>query len=131
MAGRDLTAEVRQFVLDHIDSIEQLEVLLTVSKELRTWTVAQVQEEIRTDIDSARNRLQGLEQQGFLQKQTTGTKVTYLYNPKNVELRNEVERVRESYREHRFGVINLIIAKPNDLIQTFADAFRIKKGKKT
>ena len=52
----------------------------------------------------------------------------FQYRPAAVELEQLVDQVAVVYAENRIRLINEIFKVPDRNAQTFADAFRIKKG---
>jgi predicted transcriptional regulator len=135
MSSNGLTSELQAFVLQHVDSIEQLEVLLLLHAQSgRTWTAAEVSLELRSAPESVANRLKSLVKTGLLvqvsQPETAGEAV-YRYQPASDKAESLLQSLTEAYRTRRFTVINLILSRPPDSIKTFADAFRIKKETNT
>ncbi len=118
--------DVRCFILDHIVSVEQMETLLLLRAERhREWTAAQVAMELRTSALSAGNWLADLERRGLL----VGEKEHYRFAPTTEVLEASVEGLSRIYPERRVTVIELIFSKPNDVIRTFAEAFKLRREK--
>ncbi len=53
--------------------------------------------------------------------------VQHSYNVVDAKLDELIGRVATEYQERRVGVISLIYSKPLNKVQTFADAFRLRK----
>jgi hypothetical protein len=122
-----LPEEVRRFVVDHIDSVEQLEILLLLhGQRERTWTAETVARELRIAPISAGERLEEFLRGGLLTR-TDGPPVEYRYAPGSTKLEAAVDGLSRAYSERRVTVINFIFSKPVDKIRTFADAFRLRK----
>ena len=116
--------DVTRLVVEHIDSLEQLEVLLLLhASPERDWTAEDVAREMRSSGQSAGKRLASLASAGILSQ--AGTR--FRYAPKSDELDRAVASLARVYPERRFGIIELIFSKPSDTIRTFADAFRIRR----
>ena len=65
----DISAPIDQFIIEHIDSLEQLEVLLLLAAHPeKGWTVAAVYEQIKSSPTSVTLRLEDLSARGFLEK---------------------------------------------------------------
>jgi hypothetical protein len=125
VSSTGISEEVKRFIIDHINSVEQLEVLLFLrSNEDKEWDAGGVSRELRIDPVSAATRLDDLCRQGLLAVRTS---TLYRYSPKTRELEQAVRELAETYENHRFSVINMIFSKPIDKIRSFADAFRIRK----
>ncbi len=127
MRTSDLPEEVRRLIADHIDSVEQLEILLLLYQHPeRTWDAESVARELRVAAISAGERLEDMAHSGLLTRKD-GKPVEYRYAPANAALGDAVRGLSTAYSERRVTVINLIFSKPVDKIRTFADAFRIRR----
>lgn len=123
-----ITEEVRGFINEHINAVEQLEVLLLLrNADSRAWSAADVARELRIDSHSAALRLDDLCARKLLTMDGAAPDLTYRYYPGTAELGRKVDGVAKAYAERRIRVINLIFAKPIDHIRTFADAFKLKR----
>ena len=121
-----MRADVRELIHEHIDSVEQLEVLLLLHRRReRDWSAIEVSEELRTNSQSTGLRLEDLVQRGLIKP--GGRADAYEYGPRTAALDRAVEGVARDYEIRRVSVITLIFAKPLDRIRTFADAFRIRR----
>ena len=123
MTRGGLPDNVYNFVLEHIDSLEQLEVLLLMRKLARESTAEEVARELRVGAESVANRLAGLHQRGIL---TSPSGKQYLYAPTSPEMMKDVTDLAQAYVERRVSVINLIATKHLERIKSFADAFKFK-----
>jgi hypothetical protein len=121
-----LSPEVRQFLTDHIDSAEQLEILLLLQRDPdRRWTAQEVSQAIYTVPASALMRLEALVAHGFATS-SGGSDPTYVFEPRTEEIRRQVQTLADAYRNDRVSVIKLIFSRPPDPLQSFADAFRLR-----
>jgi hypothetical protein len=126
----DFPEEVRRFILETINSVEQLEVLLLLRREAdRDWTAAAVGQAISTSTAAAAMRLSDLAGRGFLTATQAGGDTTYRYAAAAPERERLVDLLATTYAERRVAVISLIYSKPNDQVRAFADAFRLRKDK--
>jgi hypothetical protein len=122
-----LPEAVCRLIAEHIDSVEQLEVLLLLWRHAsRGWAPEAVARELRIEPASADKRLEDLERGGFLQCRDRACR-EYWYAPAPSERDALVRGLAEGYAERRVTVINLIFSKPVDRIRTFADAFLLRK----
>ena len=132
MAEPPISDELKAFILEHVDSIEGIEVLLLLSAHReRTWTATEVSRELRSSFDSAANRLRALQTKRILREEgdrTLSEELIYRYGPQSEKMDFLIGRLAELYRTRRFSVMNLIFSKPAESIRTFADAFKIRKG---
>jgi hypothetical protein len=124
----DGSPEVARFIAEHIDSAEQLEILLLLQRDPdKQWTALDVSQAIYTVPASATMRLESLVAGGFVVS-TGGADPRYRYSPGTEQLRAQVEMLAAAYRADRVSVIKLIFSRPPDPVQSFADAFRLRKG---
>lgn len=127
MRAGDLPEAVRRLIADHIDSVEQLEILLLLHQHPeRSWTAESVARELRVSPLSAGDRLKDMGRASILSK-VQGTEGEYRYAPESQQLAEAVAGLATAYAERRVTVINLIFSKPVDKIRTFADAFRLRR----
>lgn len=117
---------MRRLIADHIDSVEQLEILLLLYQHPeRSWSAESVARELRISPMSAGDRLKDMTRSSILSK-VPGTEGEYRYTP-DPQMGEAVAGLAAAYSERRVTVINLIFSKPVDKIRTFADAFRLRR----
>jgi hypothetical protein len=127
MGTEVLPDSIRQFLSRYIHSLEQLELLLLLRGQPdRLWTVPQVYEVIRSSQPSLQKRLETFADQGFF-AQEKGSPPAFRYLPQNDELRTAVEQIAAIYHLSRVRVIEAIFTPQIDPVQTFADAFKLRK----
>ncbi|PTL84455.1 hypothetical protein [Vitiosangium sp. GDMCC 1.1324] len=127
MHAGDLPEGVQRLIAEHIDSVEQLEILLLLARHPeRTWNAETVARELRISALSAGDRLEDLARDALLAS-TEGSAEEYRYAPRSPMQDESVRGLATAYVERRVTVINLIFSKPVDKIRTFADAFRLRK----
>ena len=128
MASEDLPPAVKQLLARYIRSVEQLEVLLLFqSQSNRSWTAPEVYEVIRSSNSSIAERLQGFTRDGFLAEEKASPS-SFRYSPKSDDLRRAVEETARLYQTHRIRVIEAIFTPELDPVQSFADAFKLRKN---
>jgi hypothetical protein len=127
VAEGEITAAVRAFIHQHINSVEQLEVLLLMlNRRDKEWSATEVSRELYIQAASAATRLADLQRSRLLQS-TPGNPPTYRYAPAEPTLDRTVREVASAYSIRRVGVINIILEKPLDNVRVFSDAFRIRR----
>ena len=125
----ELPETVRRFIIDHIESVEQLEILLLLLRRPdEAWSAQGVARELRISELSAGERLEDLHRDGVAVQVHDGAEESYRYSARNAQLDESVRGLASAYAERRVTVINLIFSKPTDKISTFANAFRFWKG---
>jgi hypothetical protein len=124
MAGGDpFPAEVRRFVGRHINSVEQLELLLLLRRRAGvTITPEAASRELRTAPGSAAARLEELTRAGLLRREGDA----YVY-AQSRELDRLLQAVESAYASYRTRFISMIFDKPAGQLRDFADAFRLRK----
>jgi hypothetical protein len=131
--GEDISPELKKFIHNTINSVEQLEILLfLMSNADRDWSAEQITEKTRIPVESVTTKLQDLHAaqlltlQGF--SETTPTAQLYRYAPTSEALAQEMaDSLDRAYKERKDTVIQLIFSKPMENIRVFADAFRIRR----
>jgi hypothetical protein len=122
-----LPEDVHTFIHQHMDSVEQLEVLLLLWRTPeRGWTSDEVATAVYSHPSSVVRRLAMMLGQGLLREREPGC---YQYAPRTPELHAVVTRVDDLYRQRRVAVITLIASKPIENVRAFSDAFRIRRKK--
>lgn len=123
----DIPEAVRRFVLECIDSVEQLEVLVLLhGSPAVTWSPEAVATTLYSNRQSIALRLAGLHAKGVL----ASTEASYRYLPKTPELDATVSLVAQTYRQRPVAVITMIASKPMEKVRAFSDAFRLRKKDK-
>ena len=128
---RELPSSTAEFIRKYIHSLEHIEILLLLQgSPQRDWTVDQVFEQVRSNVQSVESHLQQLRAQGFIEAAESSNPEAYRYRPASSELAAGVEDLAAIYKERRVTVIEHIFAEPPSPIQGFADSFRIRKDDK-
>jgi hypothetical protein len=117
-----ITDEVRSFIMRHIQSVEQLEVLLLLrAAPDKEWTPDDVARALVSQRESAERWLLDLTGRGLL-THTGG----FRFAPGATDAR-VVDGLAEAYAKRRVTVVGLIFSKPSEAVQSFADAFRLRR----
>jgi hypothetical protein len=123
-----LSADVRRFLVDHVDSIAQLEILgLLYAEPQSARTAAAVARIIGVDPAWAATELGRLVDRGFVAPATNGADPAYRSATADPALAATVERVLQAFRDRRVTVVDLVANKPSPHVRGFADAFRWRK----
>ncbi len=128
MGGADeLPAAVTAFLDAHIDSLEQLELLLVVMQTpQRWWDASAVSAQLGVHPDAARSALEHLAAHNLLAIRVTGD-VRYQYQPGRPELADAARLVGDVYRQRRVAVLQAVTQPERRSLRDFADAFRIRR----
>jgi len=127
-----VSAEVSNFLADHIETVLELELLLVLRADrARAWTNTDLATQLRIDAAFAAAQLEKFYDRRLLsaERGTDRPVPAYRYAPASDELDAAVAAVAAAYASHRVTIIGLIFSKPTSNLKTFADAFRIRKDK--
>ncbi|MDQ6788232.1 MAG: hypothetical protein M3033_15615 [Acidobacteriota bacterium] len=119
--------DVRQFIVEKIDSVAELEGLLLLSRHSETvWNIEALAQRLYASHRQTEDVLAHLYSMGFLESGESEP-LSYRYKPASPKLAEMVDRVAEIYSKYLVPVTNLIHTKPERKIQQFADAFKLRK----
>jgi hypothetical protein len=121
-----LPPEVERFLVDHVDSVAELEALayLHANPDVDVAPDA-VARALGVDPAWARAELERLASRGVVARGETPGTCRFASSPP--ASRRSIDAVMAAYRERRVSVIELIITKPSRHVLSFADAFRLRK----
>lgn len=124
MSEEPLEDEVRNLVLQHIDSVAQLEALLFLrANPDETWEPGAIASRLYAREFDMAAALAGLCEGGFLRREGSGYR--YIARP---EYQARVDSLADAYALHLIPVTNLIHGKP-DHARTSPDAFKTGKDR--
>ncbi len=125
-----IPGNVREFIVNNIDSIAELEALLLLYGEPQgNWTISTIAKRLYTNqeqIQEVMAKLHLLELTSVSHESPT----TYNYQPSSADLDTLVNNVADTYSKYLIPVTNLIHSKPQLKVQQFADAFKLKRRHK-
>ena len=123
----EFPAEIAQFIDQHIESLAQLEVLLLLREEpQRAWKTAEIAKALYITTEMADPLLADMGRRGFASVLPPAS-VSYSYGLSGSNTDRLVGQLAALYQERRVAVISLIYSKPMNKVQTFAEAFRLRK----
>jgi hypothetical protein len=121
-----IPSEVKEFILRHITSVEEMEVLFFLrDRRDLSWTADAISAQFRSSVPSIEQRLNDLQSRALVARGDTPG--SYRYWPKEPVLEDLVAKLAQCYAERRISIIELIYTRPSDKLRSFADAFRIKE----
>jgi hypothetical protein len=124
-----ISAETRQFILDNIDSVAQLEALLLLRGEAgNAWRPSAVARRLYIQPRVAAKVLRILHERELIALADPEVPA-YKYGPTTPERVRLVEDLATTYGKQLVAVTQLIHAKAAGNAQRFADAFRLRKDK--
>lgn len=121
--------EVKCFLVDHIDSIAELEIVLFLREHRdRSWSCGSVADRIYLSEEVTAGLLVKLTNRGLLTADGMSP-ASFRYGPRNQELALIVDQLAETYAKYLVPVTELVHKKSRRNIEGFADAFKFKKEK--
>lgn len=125
MTSENIPQKVVQFILESIDSVEQLEILLLLRRHPNEpWTAQAISQELRSSPTSINLRLSHLVRGRIVEQ----CEMNFSYNPDSQFEQKIAKDLAEAYRVRRVKVLELIFS-PMKKARPFADAFRVIKSK--
>lgn len=117
-------SDILDFVRSSFRSVWNVELLLFLSRSpSRAWAAEELVREMRSSDIVVNEGLTMLQAAGLVSPDGSG----FRYAPANPQLHGYVTELDTLYRERPLTVIKAIFSQPSDKLQTFADAFRLKK----
>jgi hypothetical protein len=135
MQVSELPSDVQTLLRDHIESYEQLEVLLILRADRGTsWTEETLSPRLHLAASLVRAALDGLDSAGFVEARVHGSERRYSYLCQNDNVEATIGRLAAAYREYPIPIIKLMSANAIErlrtaALRTFADAFILRKDK--
>ena len=127
MAEHEISAQLKQFIFEFVDSVELIEVLLLIRNNSEKWYSAnQISAELRSSPTSISKRLSRLANIGLLEQDKSDL---FRFHPDSQELKDIVSELSNEYLLRRHAIFELIFSSSKTARQ-FADAFIVKKNNK-
>jgi hypothetical protein len=127
MAEKAIPEAAQRLIARHIQSVEQLEILLLLRKTPdKASSVQDVFRVIQSSLASVAASLAYFANAGFLVQEPEGR---FRFAPSDPELDQASTALAEAYHERRVAVIEAIYSRPSDPVRNFADAFKLRKEK--
>lgn len=117
-------ATLRVFLLEHIDSVAQLEALLLLRREDKPLSAAAVARLLYVPEPVAVEEMTALQSRGLL----AADQAAWRYAPASPELAAQVDLLATTYARALIPVTNIVHGNPLRL-RRFADAFKFRKDK--
>ncbi len=117
--------DILNFLRTSIRSVWTLELLLLLWRSRpRAWSAAELVRELRASDSIATDGLAALQAVGLIVPEGQDR---FRYTAASSALDGIVQRLAQLYQERPMAVTRAIFASPDQRLQTFADAFRLKK----
>jgi hypothetical protein len=126
MSVSDLPEDVRRFINEYIQTVGALDLLILLQHSpSRMWSLDEIAQELRTSALGVAGFIANFISNGLVTEHE-GSKYSYSGAANNLD--SVVNSLARQYSIRPVAVVNAIYATPDDKIQTFADAFKFKKG---
>ena len=123
----EFTSDVKQFIDQNIESIAQLEALLLMCRDPeRGWDAAEIAKSLYIPPELAATLLADFHRRRYV-KLMSGSDSNYSYGPHEAKDDQLIKEIADTYQDRRVAITALIYSKPLNKVQTFADAFRLRK----
>lgn len=123
-----IPVDVKRFIEMNIDSVDQLEILRALGEDpMKEWSATALVQEVQTQVETIGQHLAALQTRGLLVVRTQGSELYCRCGANNPEIEDMINKLLRVYRERPVTMINLVYVKARRDIQSFADAFRLKK----
>jgi DNA-binding IclR family transcriptional regulator len=120
-----IEGELLDFVRTSFRSVWTLELLLLMWRSRSAqWSAGELVRELRASDAIVSEGLASLQAAGLVSPEADGT---FRYAPASPRLDLCVQQLAQVYRDRPTAVTRAIFSRQNDGLQTFADAFRLKK----
>lgn len=125
MPRRKVSPVVRAFLLTHVRTLDELQLLMTVAQSSeRWWDAAAIANELGMEGRDAGATLERFASRNLLDIRITDD-VHYRFRPGTAELSEAAAATIEAYRASPVDVARVITERPRR-ITDFADAFRLR-----
>lgn len=125
MLAKGFSDKTEQFILNCVDSVEQIDILLLLFSEQSPWTAESISKELRTSVNSAQKRLHSLEKLNLVKRDAHAN--TYQFDFEHKNNSDLVTDLQSAYKTHKYKIIQMIFDKPQKPIKHLAEAFRLKQ----
>lgn len=127
LAISDISADVKEFVRRHIDSVHQLELLLLLKRyEDRAWTASELARELYTSSIATEESLRRFVDLKLVSNETKSEQDT-AYRYIAGEQDGNVSELMEAYKQYRVRIIDTIFSKSTDSLRDFSNAFKLRR----
>lgn len=120
--------DIKRFMDENIDTIEQLEILrLLGPRSTEEWSATTLSREVQIKPQAITAHLAALQARGLLVSIPRDQETLWKYSPRTPELEAGVRRLLQCYQERPVTMIRMVYARTDEVLKTFANAFRIRK----
>lgn len=123
-----LSDDVRRFLDENVESLEQLEILRVLAEDPgRAWGATELAGAIQAEPATAAKHLTALGGRGLITLTTAGAEAAGRHGARTPELGAKVDALLAAYRQRPVTMIKLVYERANERLRAFSDAFRLRK----
>ena len=122
MPDDPIPEDVRRLLSRHFGSLSELEVFIVLVRDQRVWQPADIGRQMVINTDHARLMLEALARTPLVSNDGSG----YVFSPKRGKDREAAELIPSLYETYRLRIMDIVLSRPSDQVQDFADAFRVR-----
>lgn len=136
MSIDEIPEDIRLFLLEHVESYEQLDILALLRPQAeRSFSADEVAGAANIALSAAEIALSGLHHGGILEGTPDAGGPRFRYAPRNPGIDGLVDRLLRAYKENPLGIVKLMSANAIDrvrnyAIRAFANSFVLERKKK-
>ena len=119
-----LPGEVTDLLLRHVESMEQTEVLLALSRKSGPVRAGEIARELRISENNVVAAMDHFVQCNLAVRDGSSA---YRFAPSTPALAQAVTALDTAYNTRPVTLVKAIYARPSTAVQSFADAFRLRK----
>ena len=124
MTRQNISEGLKRFLREQIQTVFRLEVLLLLHRNrARSFTAADVAQELGFDTDLARQQLTKLVNLDLVEE--NAEQDNYNYGPQNPAVRSMIDQLAAGYARQRVPILSVILTECPDRTRRFSEAFRI------
>lgn len=122
MPDDPIPEDARRLLSRHFASLSELEVFIVLVREQRPWQAHEIARQMVINVDHARLMLDALARTPLVSSSDNA----YAFAPSRARDRKAAERIPSLYETYRLRIMDIVLSRPSDQIQDFADAFRVR-----
>lgn len=136
MTIEEIPEDIRLFLLEHVESYEQLDILALLRPQAdRSFSCDDIAGATGMSLSAVETALDGLRQGGILSGSADRGGQRFRYTPSDPEIDGLVERLLRAYKENPLGIVKLMSANAIERVRTyairaFANSFVLERKKK-
>lgn len=122
MPDDPIPEEVRRLLSRHFASLSELEVFIVLVRDQRVWAPLEMARRMVINVEHAQLMLGALARTPLVTADGNG----YVFAPKRSKDRAAAELIPSLYDTYRMRIMDIVLSRPSDQLQDFADAFRVR-----